>query len=79
MEIDIRGTEKGEVRVRAFLSTRDPLLFQKTSCPHAALLEDNIILNVSFQFGTALLCAFVTYQILYCVYHFPLIPLYFSI
>ena len=36
---------------------------KKNPCHHVALLKDNAVLNVSFQFGTILLCVSFTYQI----------------
>ena len=38
--------------LRVFSIPLDPLLFQKIPCHFVALLKDNAIFNVSFQFGT---------------------------
>ena len=40
----------------------DSLYFQKISCPHIALLEDNVIFNYLYQFGTILLYASVLHR-----------------
>ena len=56
----------------AFSPTRDSLLFQKTPCHLVALVKDNAIFNVSFQYGTILLLVFFTYQRPICIYNYPL-------
>ena len=71
METDIR-TRRRVSYLRAFYPTRDPLLFQEIPCHLVALLKDNAIFNVSFQFGTILLCVYFTYLRPICMYIYPL-------
>ena len=65
-------TRKREIYLTAFSPARDPLLFQKIPCHHVALLKDNAICNVSFQFGNILLSVSFTYQRPICMYDYPL-------
>ena len=58
--------------LRACSPTRDPLLFQKIPCHPIDLLKDSAILNVSFQFGTILLCVSFTYLRPICMYNYTL-------
>ena len=53
-----------------FSLTRDPLLCQKIPCHLVALLDDNAIFNVWFQFGTILLGVSFTYQTPICMYDY---------
>ena len=57
--------------LRAYSSTRDPLLFQKIPFHLVALLKDNAIFNISFQIGAILLCVSLTYQRPICMSNYP--------
>ena len=62
-----------------FSLTGDLLLFQKIPCPLVALVKDNAVFNVSFQFGTNLLRVSFTYQRPICMYNYPLNSALFGI
>ena len=57
--------------LKAFSTTSDPLPFQKIPCHFIALLKDNAIFNVSFQFGTILLCVSFTSLRQICINNYP--------
>ena len=65
--------------LRVFSNTRDPQLFQKIPCHLVALLKDNAIFNVLFQFETILLCVSFTYQRLVCMYSTILLYIVFEL